>query len=327
MTTPEIARLNPFDGLFLRAVHLQQIQLYAQALSRALGLAGGPGVVYGYGLALASAPGEPPSRLDVQPGLAVDADGRILLSESTIRVDLPEPGQTLAWRVELVGKDEPFGQENSYGDICVDPCGAAVSTAPFVGEGVDEQAHPAHPARQAGPGLARVPEPRGLVVLRTGAARGRPDHRGVRPGPRRRPESAHHRHQLGGTDRAGARAGRDRPATSYRRGIRARRLDGTPRPGTVPSRNRVDEPAGDAAVAGVHRPAPAVPGPAWFGLARPGRDDGIRHAARNLCPRRRVDPADRGTAADAHPQGARAHRPDRGRPRGAPRRKAHRASD
>jgi hypothetical protein len=45
MTTPEIARLNPFDGLFLRAVHLQQIQFYTQALTRALGVAGGPRVV------------------------------------------------------------------------------------------------------------------------------------------------------------------------------------------------------------------------------------------------------------------------------------------
>jgi hypothetical protein len=137
MTTPEIARLNPFDGLFLRAVHLQQIQLYAQALARALGIAGGPGVVHGFGLALAGAPGEPPSLLTVRPGLAVDADGRILLSESTIAVDLPGPGQTVVWRVELVDKEEPFGQENSYGDICVDPCEEGVSTAPFIGEGVD----------------------------------------------------------------------------------------------------------------------------------------------------------------------------------------------
>ena len=142
MSTPEIARLNPFDGLFLRAVHLQQIQSYAQALARALGLADGPGVVYGYGLALASAAGEPPNRLDVLPGLAVDADGQILLSESTISVDLPGPGQTLAWRVELAEKDEPFGQENSYGDICVDPCAAAVSKAPYVGERVNVRLTP-----------------------------------------------------------------------------------------------------------------------------------------------------------------------------------------
>jgi hypothetical protein len=137
MTTPEIARLNPFDGLFLRAVHLQQIQLYAQALARALGLAGDPGVVYGYGLALASDPEKPPSRLEVQPGLAIDADGRILLTESTISVDLPGPGKTLVWRVELAARDEPFGQENSYGDICVDPCETTASTAPFVREVVD----------------------------------------------------------------------------------------------------------------------------------------------------------------------------------------------
>ena len=137
MTTPEIARLNPFDGLFLRAVHLQQIQLYTQALTRALGVAGGPGVVYGYGLALTSAAGEAPGKLEVQPGLAVDADGRILLAESTIEVNVPGPGETLVWRIELIGKDEPYGHENSYGDICVDPCGPAADMTPFVREVVE----------------------------------------------------------------------------------------------------------------------------------------------------------------------------------------------
>ncbi|WP_327397361.1 hypothetical protein [Streptomyces phaeochromogenes] len=142
MTKPEISRLNPFDGLFLRAVHLQQIQLYTQALSHALGLAGGPGVVHGYGLALAADPGKPPSRIDVRPGLAVDGDGRILLSTSTIRVPLPKAGETLAWQLELVANEEPFGQEKSYGDLCVDPCKGDSGTAPFVGEGVDVRLAP-----------------------------------------------------------------------------------------------------------------------------------------------------------------------------------------
>ena len=149
MTTPEIARLNPFDGLFLRAVHLQQIQLYTQALARALGAAGDPGVVYGYGVALAAAAGESAGQLQVQPGLAVDADGRILLSEATIEVDLPGPGETLVWRIDLTGIDEPYGQENSYGDICVDPCEPAVGTTPFVRE-------------VAGVVLTPVPVPAGL---------------------------------------------------------------------------------------------------------------------------------------------------------------------
>ncbi|MQY14608.1 hypothetical protein SRB5_47760 [Streptomyces sp. RB5] len=150
MTTPEIARLNPFDGLFLRAVHLQQIQLYTQALTRALGLAGDPGVVSGYGLRTTStAPGEPPTKLAVQPGLAVDADGRILLSSSTLEVDLPGPGQTLVWRVELFERDEPFGPENSYGDVCVDPCEAPAGTTAFIGEAV-------------GVRLAPLPLPAGL---------------------------------------------------------------------------------------------------------------------------------------------------------------------
>ena len=194
MTTPEIARLNPFDGLFLRAVHLQQIQLYAQALAQALGLAGGPGVVHGFGLALASEPGKPVSRLDVQPGLAVDADGRILSSDSTVGVDLPGPGQTLVWRVELVEEDEPFGQESSYGDICVDPCCERVTTAPFIGEGVAVRLTPLTLPAGLDAGAPVVPEPRSVVVLRAGAPGRGPAHRGIRP--RRRPGPANHRRRL-----------------------------------------------------------------------------------------------------------------------------------
>src|SRR5207237_1270269 len=51
-------------------------------------------------------------------------------------VDLPGPGETLVWRIDLGGKDEPFGYENSYGDICADPCEPATGTAPFVAEAV-----------------------------------------------------------------------------------------------------------------------------------------------------------------------------------------------
>ena len=142
MTTPEIARLNPFDGLFLRAVHLEQIQRYTQALTRALGMAGGPGVVHGFGPALAADAGKPPSRLTVQPGLAVAADGRILLSSATLAVPLPAAGDTVAWRIELVATEEPFGPENTYGDVCLDPCSSPSSSTAFVGETVDVRLAP-----------------------------------------------------------------------------------------------------------------------------------------------------------------------------------------
>ena len=74
-------------------VHLNQIQLYAQGLAHALGQAGGPGIVYGFGVTLGS------DNLAVEPGLAIAADGRALLSSSTIQVPLPKPGATLAWAI------------------------------------------------------------------------------------------------------------------------------------------------------------------------------------------------------------------------------------
>ena len=307
MTTPEIARLNPFDGLFLRAVHLQQIQLYTQALARALGAAGDPGVVYGYGVALAAAAGESAGQLQVQPGLAVDADGRILLSEATIEVDLPGPGETLVWRIDLTGIDEPYGQENSYGDICVDPCEPAVGTTPFVREVAGVVLTPV-PVPRPGPGCVRLPEPRGLVVLRAGTARGRPAHRGVRPGPPGRAGPAHRRRQLGGTDRS-----RGRPVGV---GLLLRTAGGFVLDVWAARRDRVQTPpetgwmglAGDAAVAGVHRPAPAVPGSARHGLAR-SRAGRTGHTDRPIRPCRRVEPADRGAAADRDAQAARAGPP------------------
>ena len=228
MTTPEIARLNPFDGLFLRAVHLQQIQLYTQALTRALGVAGDPGAVYGYGVALASAAGEAAGQLEVQPGLAVDADGRILLSESTIDVDLPGPGETLVWRIDLTGKDEPYGHENSYGDICVDPCGPAVGTTPFVREVV-------------GVVLTPIPVPAGLdpgaSAFRNRVASWYFEQERLEGDPLiaasdRDPLAGQGRPiagvELGGADRSRSRPGRDRLAPAHRRRVRARRLGRAP---------------------------------------------------------------------------------------------------
>src|SRR5207247_1480715 len=48
----EIIRLNPFDGLFLRASHLDRMEQYAADLVAAVGMAGGAGVVEGMGVTL-----------------------------------------------------------------------------------------------------------------------------------------------------------------------------------------------------------------------------------------------------------------------------------
>ncbi|WP_055555253.1 hypothetical protein, partial [Streptomyces kanamyceticus] len=75
-------------------------------------------------------------------GLAVDGDGKVLLSSSTIDKPLPAAGEVLAWRVELFALEEPFGHEKSYGDLCVDPCKGDGGAAPFVGEGVGVRLSP-----------------------------------------------------------------------------------------------------------------------------------------------------------------------------------------
>jgi len=62
----DIVSLNPADGLFLQAEHLTAIEDYTRALTRALGVAGGTGVVYGYGITVHGA------TLEVTAGLAID---------------------------------------------------------------------------------------------------------------------------------------------------------------------------------------------------------------------------------------------------------------
>src|SRR5215472_14465640 len=77
-----IRRLNPADGLFLRSEHLNQMQTYSRELALAVGIAGGTGVVYGFGLTLSG------SMLSATPGLAIDAAGMPLRTAETITVAL-----------------------------------------------------------------------------------------------------------------------------------------------------------------------------------------------------------------------------------------------
>src|SRR5262245_44101772 len=82
-----IARLNAFDGLFLRAEPLERMQEYTRTLALVLGQAGGPGVVHGYSARLS----QDRLKLVVDPGLAIGATGRPFLLEKTVQLDLADP--------------------------------------------------------------------------------------------------------------------------------------------------------------------------------------------------------------------------------------------
>ena len=131
-----ITRLNPFDGLFLRAEHLERIQSYASELTRALGQVGGPGVAHGYQLSVSG------SVLHVGSGLAVAPDGRPLLLTvpySRALDDLAGAADGQWWVVELLADEQPFGDESVYGILCDDPCADGTSSRPFVAEVVKVQ--------------------------------------------------------------------------------------------------------------------------------------------------------------------------------------------
>lgn len=129
--------LNPVDGLFLRASHLQQIQDYARSLVTALATSGGTGVVHGLGVRLVGA------ELEVAPGLAVSPRGRLLLLTSTLRMPLDEshvPARTADgfWRVELHWASGTSGSAPVYGSLCNDSCADGGATIqPWRDEGVE----------------------------------------------------------------------------------------------------------------------------------------------------------------------------------------------
>jgi hypothetical protein len=136
---PGLVSLNPEDGLFLRAEHLTTIQDYARALSMAVGQAAGAGVVWGLDLRI----DEEARQLVAAPGLAVNGQGRPLLSRVSVRADLP--GQAAAqdpttgyWVVRACYDDELGGRENRYGNLCDDGCGCdgGASIRPFRSEGI-----------------------------------------------------------------------------------------------------------------------------------------------------------------------------------------------
>jgi hypothetical protein len=126
-----IRRLEPADGLFLRAEHLRQIEDYARDLSLANGIAGGPGVVCGYTLDL-----DPAGQVvGAAAGLAIDPSGRPLRSLARLEADLSglarsEPGRI--WIVEVIAAEPiPAGSEPQYSAVCATPCGPQSQIQPW----------------------------------------------------------------------------------------------------------------------------------------------------------------------------------------------------
>ncbi|MCW2622763.1 MAG: hypothetical protein JWL64_2365, partial [Frankiales bacterium] len=128
----DIERLQAFDGLFLRAEHLNLIQDYAAKLAMSVGAAGGPGVVEGYDVVLKQ------GELAVGPGLAIDPSGRPLLSRAEVTLPLGglQPGLDTFWYVEAVGDGEPTGNEPVQGLLCDEPCDGGTTRAPVLAERV-----------------------------------------------------------------------------------------------------------------------------------------------------------------------------------------------
>lgn len=134
-----LRRLNPADGLFLRAEHLQQIQEYARELSRVGAIAAGTGVVYGFGLSVDGA------KLQVKPGLAVDPGGQPLRSPAAVTLDLGQltvrPGRF--WVVGVTSApSQPAGSEPVFGELCADPCAGGSSIQPWLDDAVLVQVTP-----------------------------------------------------------------------------------------------------------------------------------------------------------------------------------------
>jgi hypothetical protein len=127
-------RLNPADGLFLRADHLKEMQQYTSDLAAAVGAGLGPGVASGFKCTLS----ENHDAVQVTGGLAF-AQGQPLRSTQMATVSLKElsPAATDFWVVEIVAASWPFGSEPVYGGLCEDPCGKGSGIHPFTAEGIE----------------------------------------------------------------------------------------------------------------------------------------------------------------------------------------------
>ena len=143
-----ICRLQPSDGLFLQAAHLERMQDFARELALSIGVAAGAGVVHGYQAGLSETKAGTTSGttsgttcrtiLTVGPGLAIDPSGRPLRSKSAVELPLDNLAveNDRFWIVQVM-KGEPHlsGSENVYGNLCDDPCSSA-TIQPWADEGV-----------------------------------------------------------------------------------------------------------------------------------------------------------------------------------------------
>ena len=129
----DIARLNAFDGLFLRAEHLTEMQDYARDLAHAVGAAGGPGVVDGYDVTSTK------EGLRVDAGLAVSAAGRPLRSRRVVMLPwgtFPRPPTDGWFRIEIGPADWGFGEATVQALLCDAPCTGGTRATVHRAEGV-----------------------------------------------------------------------------------------------------------------------------------------------------------------------------------------------
>jgi hypothetical protein len=168
-----LTRLNYFDGKFLRASDLKAEQEYLRQLVGQSNQAGGTGVAYGYDVTLGDG-----DILDIGPGLAIDAQGRVLLlpRETSISIrelidksralqDLFSASQVQSdggfgpcqlsiaapavsplaasdlFAITISAAEALCGEEDVFGNLCEEAC-VTSTDRPFVVEGLIVRAVP-----------------------------------------------------------------------------------------------------------------------------------------------------------------------------------------
>ena len=171
-TTP-LARLNYFDGQFLRAEHLNREQLYLRRLVELSNQSDGSGITHGFDVTLSG------SELFLSDGLAIDPEGRVLvlpegravsieellaksqttqpsLAKVTDRFKNAEFGEcivtestdggtvqagTSLYLLTIAHAESLCGEEDVYGRLCEDAC-VSGTQKPYWLEGVVFRARP-----------------------------------------------------------------------------------------------------------------------------------------------------------------------------------------
>lgn len=115
-----LRRLNYFDGKFLRAEDLRQEQEYLRTLVAYSNRAGGPGVVHGFDVSLRG------GTVTLDPGLAVDTAGRVLLLGSEAAIPLSD---LLAAARQRLARPSKSGSKSAFAECegyAAEPSGGAV---------------------------------------------------------------------------------------------------------------------------------------------------------------------------------------------------------